>query len=284
MAQFTNQAQLSYLTAQLNSNLAVGEIQSTLTMTKTALTDTYADGDTIVYVITISNASNSAVSGLTLTDNLGAYTFSTETLYPLTYQTGSVQYFLNGLLQNAPAVSQTQPLTVTGIQIPANGTAMLLYNATVNQYAPLSVNSQIRNIATLYTRACGETVTATETIFAASGPSLVIAKSMVPVPVVENGTLTYTFVILNTGNTAADAGDQVTISDLFSPILRNITVSLNGAHWTSPAQYTYNEATGQFHTVPGQILVPAATYVQNPDTGVWSMTPGSVTLLVSGTI
>lgn len=285
MAIFTNQAQLSYDTETLNSNIAIGEIQAALTIEKNVLSGpTYGIGDTIVYQITISNAGDTDISGLRLTDSLGSYSFQAMTLYPLTYQAGSIQLFLNGVLQASPTVSATQPLIVTGLSIPANGTVQLIYRATVNQYAPLALGGQIQNVVTLTGCALTETLTASETITAESGPSLIIAKSMVPVPVIENGTLTYTFVILNTGNTAATAADLVTVSDLFSPILHDITVSLDGAYWTTPAQYTYSEATGQFNTVPGQITVPAATYTQNTTTGVWSMTPGSVTLLVSGTL
>lgn len=282
---FTNQAQLSYDTATLNSNIATGEIQSALTIEKTVLSgSTYGVGDTAVYQVTLSNGGDTVITGLKLTDSLGSYTFQGMTLYPLTYQAGSVQLFLNGVLQGTPTVSGTQPLTVTGLSIPANGTVQLIYRTTVNRYAPLATDGQIQNTVSLTGCALTEALTATATITAESGPSLIIAKSMVPVPVMENGTLTYTFVILNTGNTAATAADLVTVSDLFSPILHDITVSLDGAYWTTPAQYTYNETTGQFNTVPGQITVPAATYTQNTTTGVRSMTPGSVTLLVSGTL
>ena len=57
-----------------------------------------------------------------------------------------------------------------------------------------------------------------------------------------------------------------------------------GTPWTQGAQYNYNEATGLFTTVPGQILVPAATYTQDPTTGAYAVTPGTVTLTVTGTI
>ena len=285
MAIFTNQAQLSYDTETLNSNIAVGEIQSALTIEKTVLSGyDYGIGDTVVYQITLSNGGNTAVYGLKLTDTLGSYSFNAQTLYPLTYQAGSVQLFLNGVLQEAPTVCGMQPLTVTGLSVPANGTVQLIYRATVNQYAPLAPGAQIQNVASLTGCALTETLTANAAITAQGGPSLIIAKSMVPVPVMENGTLTYTFVILNTGNTAATEADLVTVSDLFSPILHDITVSLDGTYWSTPTRYTYSETTGQFNTVPGKITVPAATYAQNATTGVWSMTPGSVTLLVSGTL
>jgi hypothetical protein len=49
-------------------------------------------------------------------------------------------------------------------------------------------------------------------------------------------------------------------------------------------QYNYDEATGLFTTVPGQILVPAATYAQDPVTGAYTATPGIATLIVTGII
>ena len=45
-----------------------------------------------------------------------------------------------------------------------------------------------------------------------------------------------------------------------------------------------NQATGLFTTVPSQILVPAATYTQDPVTGAYTVTPGIATLVVTGTI
>ena len=43
-------------------------------------------------------------------------------------------------------------------------------------------------------------------------------------------------------------------------------------------------STGQFATVAGQITVPAATYSQDPATGVYVVQPGVSTLTVTGTV
>ena len=45
MQTFTNQASLSYNDTIVNSNITVGQIMATLSMTKTALRDEYAAGD-----------------------------------------------------------------------------------------------------------------------------------------------------------------------------------------------------------------------------------------------
>lgn len=96
MARFTNQAQLRYGNNVANSNIAVGEILEVLSATKTAVKNTYNQNDTITYVVSIVNSGNTAINGLTLSDNLGAYTFNTNTLVPLTYVNNTAKYYTNG--------------------------------------------------------------------------------------------------------------------------------------------------------------------------------------------
>lgn len=283
MARFTNQAQLRYGNAVANSNIAVGEILEVLSATKTAVQDTYRQNDSITYVISIVNAGNTALNGLTLNDNLGSYTFNAATLTPLTYVDGTIKYYTNGILQASPAVTAGPPLTVTGISVPANGNATIVYEAALNEFAPSAVESEITNTATI-TGGGITPITVDETVEALSEPVLSITKSVSPVPVTENGTLTYTFLIQNTGNTAAEAADSLTVTDTFDPRLSNLSVSFNGTAWSEPTNYTYDETTGLFSTVPGQITVPAATFAQDPTTGSWVVTPGTSTLVVTGTI
>ena len=47
--------------------------------------------------------------------------------------------------------------------------------------------------------------------------------------------------------------------------------------------YTYDETTGAFATVAGQITVPAATFTQNAD-GSYTTNPGVTVLTVTGKI
>lgn len=67
-----------------------------------------------------------------------------------------------------------------------------------------------------------------ETVVSVNEPILDITKSIHPVPVTENGTLIYTFLIENTGNVPADPTDLIVITDLFNPVLSNLTVTFNG--------------------------------------------------------
>ena len=149
MATFFNQATLSYNDTIIDSNIVTGELLEVLSATKTALPSTYESGDSITYVVSIVNAGSNALTDLTVTDNLGAYTFNTQTLVPLTYESGSVRYYSNGVLQPAPTVADTNPLTITGLSVPANGNVLLVYQASVNQFAPLSLESTITNVAVI---------------------------------------------------------------------------------------------------------------------------------------
>ena len=89
MARFTNQAQLRYGRSIANSNIAVGEILEVLSAAKEAVRNTYRQNDTITYVISIVNAGTLAYTGLTITDNLGAYSYNTTSLVPLDYMEGT---------------------------------------------------------------------------------------------------------------------------------------------------------------------------------------------------
>ena len=101
---------------------------------------------------------------------------------------------------------------------------------------------------------------------------------------VDNERVTYTFVIQNSGNQPVVATDNAAVTDTFNPVLTALAVTFEGTAWTQGIQYSYNEATGLFTTAAGQIVVPAASYTQDPVTGAYSVTPGIATLVVTGTI
>ena len=187
MATITNQAALSYNGITTLSNIAVGELVEVLTVTKTAADETYTAGGVKTFAISLVNASAAALTGLTVTDTLGSYTFGANTLYPLTYSAGSLLYYVNGVLQATPTV-------------------------------------------------------------------------------------------------AADAGDELVITDTFDPILKNLAVRFNGAAWTEGVHYTYDAVTGAFATVVGALTVPAATFTQDAATGVFTVDPGTSELVITGTL
>ena len=284
MALFTNQATLTYNGSTTNSNIAYGELLDVLVATKTSVEGTYTPGDLVTYVVTLRNTGNTPLTGLVVTDNLGGYDFNGTTVYPLTYEDGSVALFSDGVPQAAPTVTAGPPLVFSDITVPADGDVVIVYQAQANAYANPAVGGTIDNTVTVTGDGLSAPITATETVTAEAQPSLTISKSITPVQVVDNDRVTYTFVIQNTGNQPVVATDNAAITDTFDPILTALVVTFDGVAWTQGVQYNYNEATGLFTTVPGQILVPAATYVQDPVTGAYTATPGIATLVVTGTI
>ena len=284
MAIFSNQATLTYNGVSTNSNVAFGEILEVLTATKTSIEGSYAPGDTVTYVVTLRNTGNTALTGLSITDDLGAYDFGGTTVYPLSYVDGSVALFVNGTPQADPAATAGPPLNISSISLPANSDAVIVYQAVANSFASPEVGGSIVNNVTVNGGGLTSPVTASATVDATTAAILSISKAITPAQVVDNDRVTYTFVIQNSGNQAVVATDDTVISDLFDPILTDLTVTFEGTTLTEGIDYNYDETTGLFTTVPGRITVPAATYTQNPATGEYSLTPGTATLVVTGTI
>lgn len=284
MATFYNQATLTYNGRSVSSNVVSGEIVDVLSVTKSSVDTSYAAGDTLTYTVSIINTGNTPFTGLTVTDDLGAYTVGTATAVPLDYVDGTAAIYVNGVRQAAPTVADTSPLTFTGVDVPAGGNVLLIYQARVNGRAPLETGSELTNTATVSGPGVATPNSDEYVLPVIAAPVLSIDKSVSPVTVPENGELTYTFVIRNQGNTDAVATDNLTVADVFDPVLTVTSVTLNGTPLTSPDGYTYDVASGSFATVPGIITVPAATYVTDPITGEVSVTPGSAILTVTGRI
>ena len=284
MAIFTNQATLRYNGNATNSNIAYGELLDVLAATKTAVEGSYTPGQLVTYVVTLRNTGSVPLTGLVVTDDLGGYDFNGTTVYPLTYEDGSVALFANGVPQAAPTVTAGPPLVFSDITVPAGGDVVIVYQAQANAFADPAVGGSIDNTVTVTGDGLSAPITATETVVVNAEPVLSISKSITPAQVVDNDRVTYTFVIQNSGNQAVVATDDAAITDTFNPVLTALTVTFNGVTWTQGVQYNYNEVTGLFTTVPGQILVPAATYAQDPVTGEYTASPGIATLVVTGTI
>lgn len=283
MASFTNMATLSYNGSQINSNVVTGELRDALAVTKTAVSGTYRPGDAVTYVVTLSNTGAAALTGLTLTDDLGGYASGGGTVYPLAYEAGTIHYYTGGTEQTAPTVTAGPPMTVTGLSVPAGGSATLVYQTRVTEFAPPDLEGEIRNTVTVTGGGLAAPLTATATTAARTSPELSISKALCPAVVTGSGPLTYTFTIQNTGNTALTGEEGAVITDTFDPLLTITGVTFNGAAWTSPEDYTYDAATGAFATVAGKLTVPEATFTQNTD-GSWTTTPGQSVLTVTGTV
>lgn len=284
MATFYNKATLSYNNISTDSNIVTGELVEVLSVTKTALENSYRSDGTVTYLVNIVNSGAVPYTGLTVSDDLGAYAFNTATLVPLNYVDGSLRYYSNGVLQPTPAVTADPRLEISGVTVPANGNVLLIYKTNVNRFAPLGTADGITNTAAVSGAALPNDIEASETVNQENAADLSISKTVSPETVAANGEITYTFVIQNRGSLAAAASDNVTVTDTFDPALKNISVTLDSAALAQPADYTYDETTGLFRTTAGRITVPAATYTVDPTTGERSVVPGVTVLKVTGTL
>ena len=168
MASFTNQATLTYNGGTVNSNIVTGELVQVLTASKTAAAESYRTGDLVTYVVQLRSTGAAALTGLTVTDTLGTTNFpatgGTVQLTPLTYQAGTLRYFMNGVLQTAPAVTVlANGIRIEGITVPAGGVITLVYTTRVNAFADPSAVGTIENTVTVTGGSLTEAVTAVET-------------------------------------------------------------------------------------------------------------------------
>lgn len=281
MASFTNYATLHYGGVTVTSNTVTGTLPDILVLTKTPVNGVYVPGGTVTYLLSLVNPGETELTGLTLTDDLGGYVFGEETLYPLAYMPDSLQMLVNGLPQAAPAAAPGPPLVISGITVPAGGTVILAYEARATDFAPLAQGREIINTAEV--GGLPVPVTASASVTPEEAADLRITKDLAMEEARLPGEITYTFTIENLGSVPAAAAEAVVLEDLFRPALSGLRASRDGVPWTQGTDYTYNEATGLFASLPGAITVPAAEYAQD-ENGVWTITPGQTVVTVTGNI
>ncbi|MBO5938972.1 MAG: DUF11 domain-containing protein [Clostridia bacterium] len=265
------------------SNLAEIALESSAILTKTPLSPVYEEEDTLTYILSIQNTSGAALTNLRVEDDLGTFPFGTTELTPLTYA-GNAILLIDGQIATAQLdVDSSSPseLIFTVASLPAGATANIVYNARINEFAPLGLNATVVNTATLSADAECVDGTASATVRVVSGADISVLKQMSPNPVVCGDTLTYSIQIYNYGNEAAE---NVRLTDVFNPAPESITVTRNGV--SVPAtDYTYENGV---LTVPADTAdgdtVPAATFTRNPETGEVTVTPGMVEYIITGTI
>lgn len=282
MATIYNQASINLGGAITNSNITSSEITSGLSLTKTAATSEYGAGEGITYVVSIVNSGLNDYNGVTLSDDLGKFTIGIQEITPLTYVNGSILFYLDGVLQPAPAAVAGDTLEIGPFNIPAGANVTVIYEATANGTAPLGAGASITNTVTLGGGSCELSDSAT--VPTRDEPRLTIAKSVCPETVTCAGEITYTIVIQNLGNTAVVATDDLIVNDIFNPVLKDITVTLDGVALAEGVGYTYNTETGEFATLPGTITVPEALFTRDTLTGIISTTPGVAVVTVKGTL
>lgn len=283
MASFSNTATLSYSGGCVNSNTVFGTVKDELTAVKTAVNESYSVGDRMTYIISLVSAGGCGFKDISLTDDMGAFYSGSVRVTPLSYNEGTVKYYVNGTLMDPPAVLRGQNLMFTGISVPSMGNAIIIYEATVTQHALDSESGMITNTVTVCGDGISKRITASSTAEMSTSPLLTVSKSICPAEVSPKGNVTYTFTIQNSGAGEAAATDGVILRDTFEPRINITSVTFNGAQWYSPESYNYSAITGEFSTVSGKMTVPAATRHTDADGDV-TVTPGVSTLVINGTL
>ena len=289
MAQIiTNQASVAYQyngqSASILSNIASAVLTEPLSMEKVSLESVYRYGEEITYSISFENSGTAALSGVTVTDNLGTYTLAgtMTAVTPLTYVAPAI-LLIDGIYAGNITPTQTENSVVFTIPaLAASSRAQIIYKAAVNAFAPLGDGAVIENTVSLTASGINALITDSNQITADDYADVTVTKSMSPTNVVDGDALTYTFVINNYGNAPAE---EIVLRDAFDPAPESITVQLNGV--TQPtAAYTYENGV---LTYPAEgaaqtLSLPAATIVQDPITGQVSITPSSLTISVTGVL
>lgn len=287
MATIENFATVSYTSGGVTetkvSNLAEIGLESAVSFTKTTLGDTYGEESVITYILSITNTSSSAIANVSVSDDLGSFTFGTMELTPLAY-TAPALLLIDGQDVSAQLTVDSSAADSLGFSfpsLPAGATANIVYRAEVNEYAPLDVSATITNTATLTSDSDCADGSATATVTAASAANVSVFKQMSPNPVVCGDTVTYTIRIYNYGNIPAE---NLTLSDTFNPAPDTITVTQDGT-LLAASDYTYENGT---LTAPSStatpVSVPAATFTRDIASGVVSVTPGIVEYVITGQI
>ena len=287
MATIENFATVSYTSGGVAetkvSNLAEIGLTSAVTLSKSVLGETYSDGSVLTYILTVINTSSSEITNINITDNLGTFTFGASELTPLTYTPPAV-LLIDGIDSTASlTVDNSTPSTLifSFPSLPAGAVANIVYRATANEFAPLEIASTIINTATLDSDSDCADATATETVTVAEAANVSVFKQMSPNPVVCGDLVTYTIRIYNYGNIPAE---NVTLTDKFDPAPTNITVSRDGVALDA-TDYTYVDGLLTIAASETQnIIVPAATFVREPESGLVSVIPGMIEYVITGRI
>ncbi|MBR7161590.1 MAG: DUF11 domain-containing protein [Clostridia bacterium] len=286
MAQITNQANLTFrygnATGSAVSNVATATLLDPLSAEKTSVDETYRAADRLTYVLSVQNNGNATVTGINLVDDLGTFTLPNgTTVTPLTYGDAAALYINGAYVSPITGTETLNSVTFTIPSLAPGANALIVYQALVNEYAPLTTGASIVNTLTVTAPSVGTPITDTHTVTAEDYAEIVIQKEMSPDPVSDGDLLTYTFTVTNTGNTPATG---VVLTDVFNPAPNNIIVTVDG-QTVAATDYTYENGLLTLPTGGGfEMTVPAATVTEDPDTGEVTVEPGTLLITVEGTL
>lgn len=284
----TNRATVNYnfgsSSAVVFSNLTSTVLNGALSIEKSSLSDSFRVGQELTYIITLRNNSSTATQRISATDNLGTFIENGNSITPLTY-IGTAQLFINGVFSSdLTAVVGNRSILFEIAGIPAGETAQIIYRARVNEYACSNEGSTITNTVCaeyLCNCPCEGPVCDSFSLTVDEYAELRVVKSVCPNQVVCGEPLNYVIDIYNYGNIDATG---VVLTDIFEPALRDLSVNIDGVI-IPESEYSYVNGVLTLPNGSGnEISVPSAICERNAQTGEVAVTPGVITVTVSGTI
>ncbi len=286
MAQIiSNQASLNYeyngQNASVLSNIATATLGEAISVEKVSLNDTYRLGDEITYSVSFLNSSGSTLTNVSIIDDLGAYRVGNTSAVPLTYVAPAI-LFIDGVFSGNITPSVGTGIIFTVPSLASGSRAQIIYRAAVNNYAPIGEEGAVTNTVTVRADGLTGSVSDSDTITVDSYADVTVTKTMSPQNVLDGDAITYTFVINNYGNAPVT---NIVLRDAFDPAPENISVQVNGVA-VSADDYSYE---GGVLTFPAdssdfELSLPAANINTDPESGLVTVTPSTVTVSVVGII
>ena len=278
-----NSANITYKYGEITdgalSNIATTSLAENVSLSaeKTSNNSSWRPSENITYIIKVSNDGTDPLYGVSIQDNLGG-----GTTRPLTYIADSARMFRNDTLSEITPTN-TAPLTfVIPDTLEAGEVIIFTYVAKVRADVDMELD-EINNEVTVAgheTSIAGETVTVdpapTLTIPKADYADVRITKSVDKDNVVTGDTLTYTFLLENSGN--IDATNIVIRDNLpLNFTVNEISSSTNGVITTyETTDYSLDDQNKLIlpTSTTKTISVPARTATGN----------GTTTVTISGII
>lgn len=249
-----NRASLNYTygenTGSVKSNTTNTVLldEYTISIVKTPIVTPIEAGDDVYYILSLENTGAGALYNPKVTDDLGTGTSETA---PLGYVDGSAKFYYNGDTVSGTATLTDSKLTLSSTVILQPGEKLnIVYAAStqLNQAEDI-VNTAVATANSGTATGAEVTAEASATISFTASANIVILKSANSESVVSGDTLTYTFTLINTGNSAADS---VTLTDELPP-----EFTVNSVSYTTDGVRTEVPGSEYSITAPNTLVLPA---------------------------
>lgn len=227
--------------------------ENSLIITKEAQSSSFIPGETLTYVLTISNGGSSYFTGVRIVDDLGGNG-------QLSYIQGSAMlYYYSQYIR--PEIASTNPLTFTLSPLSPGQTMILTYSCKVSSSLPGSVLSITNSVVgTGYTYNDKVTTTASCEVQRSSMSELSIVKSATASSVSPGEVFSYNITLTNQSSTQANVSsvtDSLPSNFVVSSV--KLKVGNGGQVLLNASDYILDQSNN--FTLPSntgpQVIVPA---------------------------